>query len=103
MENQPQRASSAAAQWIEAHRPWVAGVALVGALSMTVLWSIIVPETTNQASGLRWFVLRWGHAACWAALSLAVFTWTVRGPSVLSQGFAWGGLACYGGFLLALA
>ncbi|ACV09243.1 hypothetical protein [Jonesia denitrificans] len=62
MENQPQRASSAAAQWIEAHRPWVAGVALVGALSRTV-----------------------------------------RGPSVLSQGFAWGGLACYGGFLLALA
>jgi hypothetical protein len=62
MENQPQRTSSAAARWIEAHRPWVAGVALVGALSMTV-----------------------------------------RGPSVLSQGFAWGGLACYGGFLLALA
>lgn len=57
MENQPQRTSSAAAQWIEAHRPWVAGVALVGALSMTVLWSIIVPETTNQASGLRWFIL----------------------------------------------
>ncbi|WP_122262166.1 hypothetical protein [Ornithinimicrobium cerasi] len=88
--------------WRARHRRALGLVGAVLAAGMTVLWTVVVPDKADAASGLQHALLRWGHAASWACLTgvgLAVATGAPRG---VREMLAWGALASYGGFLLSL-
>ncbi len=55
--------------------PWV--VWGVAALALAVVWVVVWPaDRAVGATGLRFLLLRWGHAAVWLLLAVSFF---VRG------------------------
>ncbi|GAB2689403.1 hypothetical protein [Thalassiella azotivora] len=77
------------------------GAALAAALAVT--WAFVIPAEAQDADGVRWLALRWGHSACWALLALAAALFAARAPRRAVDVAAWAGLACYVAFLAALA
>lgn len=64
--------------------PWLAwaGLALVVALVYSFLW---IPKSAETATGLRFFILRWGHALTWFLLTI---NFVLRGISPNLNGIA---------------
>lgn len=73
--------------------PWFiwAGLALVVALVYTFVW----PQKAADASGFRFFILRWGHALTWVLIAA---NFVLRGISPSLDGTA-NLLALSGGIL----
>ena len=49
--------------------PWFAwaGLALIIALIYSFIW---IPKSAFEATGFRFFILRWGHALTWFLLTI---------------------------------
>ena len=78
-----------------------AGAALAGALA--VLWTVVVPEKAEATDGVQSLLIRHGHPATWAALAvLGVLVALDAAPRARTLVGAFS-LACYAGFLVALA
>jgi hypothetical protein len=80
---------------------WVYGVLSLG---LALLWTVVWPANRlwPDASPLRRFFLRWGHALTWYLLSAHFFVRELAPTaSVLSNALALAGLAAYAGFLAA--
>ena len=79
--------------------------ALVGAgaaATMTLLWLVVAPAQADDVDGVRGVLVRWGHAASWAALTVLALLTAAGAPRPARQ--AAGGLAAvlYAAFLTAL-
>lgn len=64
--------------------PWFvwAGLALVIVIVYSFVW---IPKTALDATGFRFFILRWGHALTWFLLSI---NFVLRRISPTSSGLA---------------
>lgn len=72
------------------------------AAAMSVLWFRVVPDAVDDATGWAWVALRFGHAVCWGLLAASMVIGIADGPPRLRSGLAWGALAAYATFVLAL-
>lgn len=77
--------------------PWLAWAAL--SLALAVLWVFVGPHTRMPPDGgLRFLVIRWGHALTWLLLAASFF---LRGVAPARAGAA-NALAVAGGVVYAL-
>lgn len=78
-----------------------AGAAL--ATVMAVLWTVVVPEKAAATDGVQSLLIRHGHPATWAALAILGVLVALDAPPRARTLVGAVSLACYSGFLLALA
>ena len=75
--------------------PWFlwAGLALVIAVVYSFMW---IPKSAGNATGFRFFILRWGHALTWILLAIN-FVMRGIGPDLNGGAsfFALAGLVMY--------
>ncbi|HEY8600239.1 MAG TPA: hypothetical protein VIL85_17510 [Thermomicrobiales bacterium] len=70
-------------------------------LLIAVIFTLVVPQQMNVSTGVRFFLLRWGHALVWLLLALLFFARGANlGGPVQLLGLAAGLL--YAAFLMAL-
>ncbi|HSF99430.1 MAG TPA: hypothetical protein VLA55_12115 [Ornithinibacter sp.] len=89
------------ARWTAHRRPLLAAGAGLAA-AMSVLWFRVLPDAVDGATGWAWLALRLGHGVCWALLAASMVVGVANGPRRLRAGLAWGALASYAAFVLAL-
>jgi hypothetical protein len=86
------------------HRRGIGLAAAAVATALAVLWLWVVPDP-GDASGAQAWVIRYGHALCWALLAVAAAAYATGRPSrargrVVAVA-AWAALAWYVAFLAA--
>lgn len=84
------------------HRAWVGALgALLGAV-LAVTWWVVVPGEASHASGIRAWLLRYGHALVWAILGVAALLFALGATTRVVGRIAMAALALYAAFVVAL-
>jgi len=67
------------------------------ALAVALVFAFVVPNkaVVLNASGLRFFILRWFHSLAWVALAAAAFFRAAGGASGTARMIAFAGLPLY--------
>lgn len=77
-------------------------VGAVAAFALAALWTVVTPGETESASGVEYWLLRWGHSVCWALLGVAALGFAADGPTRLRDTALVAAGVCYAGFILAV-
>lgn len=94
--------NSGAADWARRHRRALGLVGAVAAAGMAVLWTFVVPERADEATGVREVAIRVGHPAAWALLAVFGVFVALGAPERARSVVAWAALAAYVAFVAAL-
>lgn len=93
---------SSATGWARRHRRALGLVGAAVAAGMAVLWTFVVPERADEATGVREVAIRAGHPAAWALLAVFGMLVALGAPERARSVVAWAALAAYGAFVAAL-
>ncbi|GGC14864.1 hypothetical protein [Cellulomonas carbonis] len=74
----------------------------VVASGAAALWTVVVPERAETATGLREVAIRYGHPVCWGLLAVVGLLVALDAPKRVRDAVAYAAGASYAAFLLAL-
>ncbi|MDT0166747.1 hypothetical protein Q9R32_14425 [Actinotalea sp. AC32] len=77
-------------------------VGAVVATGAAALWTVVVPERAETATGLREAAIRYGHPVCWGLLAVVGLLVALDAPRRARDAVAYAAGASYAAFLLAL-
>jgi len=70
---------------------------------MCIVWTVVWPsDKAAGLDGVRFMVLRWGHAVVWLLLAIAVFMAANPATQRFAQYAGWLALASYAAFLFVV-
>jgi hypothetical protein len=72
------------------------------ALTVAVVYLVVVPAEAAAVTGPARWVLQYAHSLCWLLLAAASLGWALRASRRLVSVLAWSALGCYGLFLTTL-
>lgn len=90
------------ATWARRHRRRIGLLGAAGALALTAVWLVVVPDKADDVGGLQAALIRWGHPACWLLLAVVGLLVAVDGPARARTACAYAALGCYAAFLVAV-
>lgn len=91
-----------ARRFVIKHRLSVGITLSVLALSLSFLYTFVVPDAVEYTEGIRRTLIEYAHPACWGFISLASLLWGFKVADTTVKALFYIGVAWYGVFLTAL-
>lgn len=94
------RSTPSPGRW-QRHRRTIGLAGAAIAVALAVVWTVVIPERAETATGWQALAIRWGHPLCWVLLAGAAVLFAVDGPPRLRNVLALAAAVSYAAFLAA--
>lgn len=81
--------------YLEKHRRAFGLIGAVLALAVAIIYLVVIPKESSDASGIQKVVLAYGHSLCWFLLSGASYLWSTNKKNRWPATLAYAALASY--------
>lgn len=81
--------------YLEKHRLLYGHIGAIIALTVAVIYLVVIPGEVLEASGMQKIVLSYGHSLCWVLLSIASYLWGMKNHRKLMAFFVYSAFITY--------
>ena len=81
--------------YVEKHRLLYGHIGATIALTVAVIYLVVIPGETLEASGIQKLILLYGHSLCWVLLSIASYLWSMKKHRKLTAFFGYSAFVTY--------